>query len=283
VDANVSVRRRGSGGLATKTELKNMNSFRGLERALAFEAARQVAALESGGTVERQTMLWDADRGSARPLRGKEEVEDYRYFPEPDLPALELPEDLVERTVGDLPELPWARRQRLVDEHGIPEYDAEVLTSMRELADYYEAVAAAADPKVASNWVMGVVLSASNERGVGVGGLGVPASAMAELIGLVEGGTLSENLGKRVFERMLETGEPASRIVEAEGLRKISAAERIAAWVDEVVEENEDEVKRYRAGERKLLGYFIGQVMQKSDGRADPEAVRSALVGAIGD
>ncbi len=283
VDANVSVRPAGDREYARKTEVKNMNSFSQLEKALEFEAERHIAILESGGSVEHQTMLWDPARGEARPMRGKEEVHDYRYFSEPDLPPLTVSEEEVARIARELPELPWQKTQRFVSAYGLPEYDAELLSATRELADYYEAVVGGgADAKAASNWLMGEVLAACNERGVGIGGLGVEPAWLAELVALVGGGSLSLGVGKQVFRRMIETGKRAEEVVQEEGLRTVSDAGQLEAWVAETLAESPREVERYRAGEEKLLAHFIGQVMRKSGGRAEPGRLREILVRALG-
>ncbi len=278
VDANVSVRPAGVAELMTKTEVKNMNSFSQLERALDFEAARHMALLESGGSVEHQTMLWDAARGETRPMRGKEEIHDYRYFPEPDLPTLEVSEAVIARIANQLPELPWQKKRRFTEEYGLPDYDAEVLSATRALADLYESVArAAGDPKAASNWVMGEVLAASNDLGRPVEELGVDPGGLATVIGLVADGTLSQNLGKQVFRRMIETGKSGDQIMEEEGLQLVSGGDQLEAWVSAAIDENPTEVERYREGEHKLLAFFIGQVMRKSQGKADPAGTREAL------
>ncbi|HSG81199.1 MAG TPA: Asp-tRNA(Asn)/Glu-tRNA(Gln) amidotransferase subunit GatB [Gemmatimonadota bacterium] len=278
VDANVSVRRAGSEELATKTEVKNMNSFSQLEKALDFEASRHLAILEAGGAVEHQTMLWDAARGETRSMRGKEEVHDYRYFPEPDLPALQLADADIARVADGLPELPWQKVRRFMSEYGLPAYNAEVLCASIELADYFEAVAGfARDARSASNWVMGEMLALSNELGRGVTELGVDARELARLIGLVDDKTLSHGLGRQVLRRMVETGLPATQVIDREGLRLEADASRVDALVDEAIAENPDEVERYRGGEAKLLTFFIGQVMRKSQGKVDPDVVRERL------
>ncbi len=284
VDANVSVRPTGSEQLLTKTEVKNMNSFSQLEKALDYEAARHIAILGSGGAIEHQTMLWDPARGEARPMRGKEEVHDYRYFPEPDIPTLELDQATVARLADPLPELPQQKLQRLMDEYGLPSYDAEVLSANRDLADFYEKVAeAATDPKEASNWVMGEVLAASNDLGVPVAELGVEPVQLAELLELIAAGTLSHNLGRQVFRRMVETGKSAERIIEEEDLSKVSDSDQLKAWAAEAIAEKPGEAERYRDGEEKLLAFFIGQVMRKSQGRADPSRLREILRELLND
>ncbi len=279
VDANVSVRRTGSDELQTKTEVKNMNSFSQLEKALQYEADRHIAIVESGGIVEHETMLWDAARDEARPMRSKEEVHDYRYFPEPDLPSLEVSEATIAAIQSNLPERPWDKADRFMAEYGLPAYDAEVLTSNRSLADYFEAVVReAVEPKAAANWVMVEVLAVSNELGRPAAELGLEPSRLAGLIGHVQSGELSHGLGKQVLRRMVELGKSAGEIIDEEGLQKVSDSGLLAGWVAEAMESNPEEVKRYRAGEEKLLAFFIGQVMRKSKGKADPGQLRELLL-----
>jgi aspartyl-tRNA(Asn)/glutamyl-tRNA(Gln) amidotransferase subunit B len=283
VDANVSVRPAGSGEFMTKTEVKNMNSFSQLERALAHEAARHLTLVGSGGQVEHETMLWDPARGETRPMRGKEEVHDYRYFPEPDLPQLEIPEDTVQRIGRSLPEMPWQKEQRFVDDYGLPRYDAELLSSSRALADLFEAVAhSVPDPKQASNWVMVEVLAVANEWGRPVEQLDIDPEGLAEIVRLVADGRLSRSLGRQVFRRMVETGKSAARLMEEEGLR-LASGDELEVWVGEALAENPAEADRYRAGEEKLLAFFIGQVMRKSQGKADPARTRQALLERLAE
>jgi aspartyl-tRNA(Asn)/glutamyl-tRNA(Gln) amidotransferase subunit B len=278
VDANLSVRPTGSGEFMTKTEVKNLNSFSQLEKALTYEATRHLSLQRSGGRVEHETMLWDPMRGETRPMRGKEEVHDYRYFPEPDLPRLEVPEEAIQQIGRGLPEMPWQKEERFVEDYGLPRYDAELLSSTRALADLFEAVARSApDPKEAANWVMVEVLAAANELGLPVERLDVDPEGLAEVIALVGEGRLSHNLGRQVFRRMIETGKSAEQVMEEEDLRLAGAVE-LEAWVGEVIDENPAEVERYRRGEEKLLAFFIGQVMRRSQGKADPARARLALL-----
>jgi aspartyl-tRNA(Asn)/glutamyl-tRNA(Gln) amidotransferase subunit B len=284
VDANLSLRPAGHVGFGTKTEVKNLNSFSHVERALRFEADRQARLLERGEPVIQETRLWDEHAGEARPMRGKEESHDYRYFPEPDLPPLILDDDLIERIRAGLPELPEARMRRLQEERGIPEYDAGVLTASRPLADYYEAVAdLSGDAKLASNWVMTEVRAWLNEHRRPADAFPIPASALAELIGLVRAGTVSTTLARTVFARMLETGRSAAAIVDADGLAQVRDEDRLEAWVDEVMAEYPTEASRLGAGETRLMGFFMGQIMRRSGGKADPgrtmELLRSRLHG----
>ena len=281
VDANVSVRARGEERLGTKTEVKNMNSFSQLEKALSFEAARHVDLLERGEPIVHQTMTWDVGRGEARPMRQKEETHDYRYFPEPDLPELVLPRDMVKRIRKSLPELPAEKVERFVSQHGLPIYDAEVLCAVPAIADYFEAVADRVDAKTASNWVMGEVMAACNDLGVEIDELKVGPPELAELVELVDSGTLSNNLAKRVFRRMIETGESAAAIVEEENLRQVSDTDQLRGWVTEVLSENPEEVERFKSGEDKLFGFLMGEVMRKSRGVADPTRLRKVLRDAL--
>jgi aspartyl-tRNA(Asn)/glutamyl-tRNA(Gln) amidotransferase subunit B len=278
VDANVSVRPAGSTEFGVKTELKNMNSFANVERALAFEIERQTALVAAGGTVVSESLLWDPTRGEARPMRSKGESHDYRYFPEPDLPPLILEPGEIDAVRAALPELPDARFRRIQEEYGLPEYDAEVLTATREVADYFEETArVAGDPKAASNWIMTEVLAWLNQRQCQIADFPVTPEHLAQLIGLVADGTLSTTLGRQVFGRMTETGRPPARIVEEEGLSQVRDTGQLEAWVDEVIAAHPVEADRYRQGNEKLLGFFMGQIMRKSQGKADPKQVTEML------
>ncbi len=278
VDANVSARRRGETKLGTKTEVKNMNSFSGVERALESEFARQCALLERGEKVRQQTMLWDGAHGEVRPARSKEESHDYRYFPEPDLPPLVLDREWITRVAKELPELPQARQKRFADEYALPAGDIDVLTSTPALADYFEGVAReSGDPKAAANWVMGEVLATLKNSGGRLEEFRIRPADLAKLIRLVSGGTVSNTAAKRIFALMLESGDAPAAIAEREGLVQVRDAGELERWVDEVLAENPREAERFRAGEKKLLGVLVGQVMKKSKGRADPRAVNQLL------
>jgi aspartyl-tRNA(Asn)/glutamyl-tRNA(Gln) amidotransferase subunit B len=284
VDANVSVRPAGSELLGTKTEIKNVNSFSGVERAIEFEIARQVGIVRSGGRVEHLTLLWDEGRGEVRPMRSKEESHDYRYFPEPDLPPLVFSLAAIEEARAALPELPAARRLRFETEYALPAYDADVLTASRELADYYEGVVRAGqDPKQASNWVMGPLLAAVKDFGGGFDGLTLTPEHLAELIGLVSDGTISQNVGKEVLRKMLLGGERASDIVATEGLAQVRDAGELERWVREALAMHPDELARYRGGEKRLQGFFMGEIMKASRGRADPAEVGRLLTRALAE
>ena len=278
VDANVSVRRPGETRLGTKTELKNMNSFSNVERALEFEIARQTELVRTGGVVTHETLLWDAGRAEVRPMRSKEESHDYRYFPEPDLPPLVIDGAKIELLREGLPELPLARERRFREQFGLPSYDAGVLTASRAVGDYYERVAeTSGDAKTASNWVMTDVLGWLNERHLSIDAFPIRTAALAGLIRLVIDGTLSSTLARTVFARMIETGRDAADIVEAEGLAQIRDPDAIESWVDRVIAEFPDEVARLRNGESKILAFLMGQVMKLSAGKADPRTASERI------
>ncbi|MEB2284868.1 MAG: Asp-tRNA(Asn)/Glu-tRNA(Gln) amidotransferase subunit GatB [Myxococcales bacterium] len=281
-DANVSVRPRGATTLGTKVEIKNMNSFRAVERAIAYELERQVRVLEDGGTLIQETRLWDPDREETRSMRSKESAHDYRYFPDPDLPPLVLPDSFVDEVRRTLPELPDARRRRFVEDLGLPEYDAEVLTARRDVADYFEAVVAAhRNAKAASNWVMGDVLRLVREHKLDdalvIERWPVAAADLGALIALIDDGTISGKIAKTVFEEMLATGAAPATIVERRGLVQVSDEGAIAAAIDQVLGANAAKVAEYRGGKEKLFGFFVGQVMKATGGKANPALVNVLL------
>lgn len=278
VDANVSARRRGDQSLGTKTEVKNMNSFSGVERALEVEFVRQVGVLAAGGRIAQQTMLWDANAMEVRPSRAKEGSHDYRYFPEPDLPPLMLAATWIDGMRNALPELPAARRARFVAEYALSDYDVDVLASTSRLADYYESVARAhGDAKSSANWVMGEVLSHLKSSGGDVASFPVPGAALARLLDLVRDGVVSHTAGKQILQIMIASGDSPGEIAEREGLIKVDDDGQLAAWLDEVVTEMPSESERYRNGEKRLQGVLIGAVMKKSKGRADPRKLSQLL------
>jgi aspartyl-tRNA(Asn)/glutamyl-tRNA(Gln) amidotransferase subunit B len=278
VDANISVRPHGQTRLGTKTEVKNMNSFSGVERALDAEFERQCALLDSGGKVEQQTLLWDGAREEVRPSRTKEGSHDYRYFPEPDLRPLMLDDKWIGDARKHLPELPDARKKRLAQDFGIAPIEIEQLTATPALAEYFEAVArASGDGKAAYNWVMGEVLAVLKASGNDLAHFRVRPADLAQLLNLVRDGTVSHTAAKRVFALMVETGKPPAQVAADEGLSQVGDEDAIATWVDEVLVEHPEEAKRYLAGEKKLQGVLVGFVMKKSKGRADPKRVNQLL------
>ena len=281
-DANVSIRPKGETTLGTRTEIKNMNSFRFVERALEYEIRRQADAVDDGERIIQETRLWDAEREETRPMRSKEGAHDYRYFPDPDLPPLRVDRDWVETIRSALPELPEARRVRFRLEHGLSEYDAHVLTARRDLGDYFEEVVTlGANAKAASNWVMEAVWRHVRERqletALRISDWPVPARALAELIGRVEDGTINGKIAKAVFEEMVNSGIAADEIIETRGLRQISDAGAIVNVVDEVLAAHVDKVAEYRSGKDKLFGFFVGEVMKATRGQANPATVNEVL------
>jgi aspartyl-tRNA(Asn)/glutamyl-tRNA(Gln) amidotransferase subunit B len=278
VDANISIRERGASKLGTKTEVKNMNSFSGVERAVDAEFARQVAIVEAHGRVAQQTLLWDADRGTVRPARTKEGSHDYRYFPDPDLPPLRLTKEWIEAIRGRLPELPDARRQRFADEYKLGEYDVDVLTASPRVSDYFESVARGhGDAKAAANWVMGEVLAVLKNTGQTISQFAVRPADLAKLLDMVRDGAVSHTAAKRIFALMVQTGDRPEQIAEREGLAQVGDEGQLAAWVDDLIAAQGAEWQRYVGGEKKLLGVFVGAVMKKSGGRADPRKVNQLL------
>jgi len=275
VDANISIRRPGAARLGTKTEVKNMNSFANVERALEAERHRQAALLESGGRVEQVTLLFNAGTGQVKPTRSKEESHDYRYFPDPDLPPLVLSDAWMEEQGAALPELPEARRTRLETVLGLSAYDARVITGEASLADYFEAVVAAGvDPKTAANWVMGDVITSFNQ----VGGFPVSPARLASLVQLVRSGVVSHQAAKRVYTELTQSADGDPRAVaDRLGLLQVSDQDALGEWVDEVLAAHPTEVARFRGGEAKLMGFFVGQVMKRSKGKADPKGVQPVL------
>jgi len=278
VDANISVRPPGQTKLGTKTEVKNMNSFSAVERALEAEFERQCALLDSGGRVEQQTLLWDGARETVRPSRTKEGSHDYRYFPEPDLLPLKVDEKWIGDARSHLPELPDARKKRLVQEFGISLVEVEQLTATPALAEYFEAVArVSGDGKAAYNWVMGEVLAVLRASSGDITHFRVRPADLAQLLNLVRDGTISHTAAKRVFALMVETGKQPAQVAADEGLLQVGDEDAIATWVDEVLREHPEEAARYLAGEKKLQGVLVGFVMKKSKGRADPKRVNQLL------
>jgi aspartyl-tRNA(Asn)/glutamyl-tRNA(Gln) amidotransferase subunit B len=281
-DANVSVRPRGTAALGTRAEIKNLNSFRHVARAIEHEVARQVALLESGHAVEQETRLWNAERGETAPMRSKEEAHDYRYFPEPDLPPLVVGAEWVSEVRRSLPELPAERRLRFVTEYGLPDYDAGVLTQQRELADYFEAAAReSGSPKPVSNWIMTELLRELKDDARPLAQAPVGPEALAGLVRLVAAGSISGKTAKDVFERMWASGETAAAIVEREGLAQLDDEGALAAAVAELVAASPEQVASYRGGKAAALGWFVGQVMRRTGGRANPQRVNALLKKAL--
>ena len=284
VDANISTRRLGETSLGTKTEIKNLNSFSGVVRALESEYARQCALRDAQQDIEQQTMLWDANTGEVRPARSKEGSHDYRYFPDPDLPPLILPIERIDRLRRELPELPAARRARYANSFAdLTPYDIDVLTSQPALGDYFEQVARqSGDPKAAANWLLGEVLAALNSTRQSIAHFTVRPADLASLLRLIHDGVVSRTAAKQIFARMVVTGDPPAAIADREGLRQITDDDALATWVDEVLAEHPNEAARFLGGESRLIGVLVGQVMRKSKGSADPKRVNQMLAERAG-
>jgi aspartyl-tRNA(Asn)/glutamyl-tRNA(Gln) amidotransferase subunit B len=271
------VRPAGQQAFGTKAEVKNVNSFRYLEKAIDYEIARQIETIEGGGRVVQETRLWDSSSGRTHSMRSKEEAHDYRYFPEPDLLPLVVDEARVDAVRASMPELPDARRRRFVAAYGLPEYDAGVLTQSSALADYFEAVAAAGSPKTASNWVMGELLRTLNDRGSTIAETPLAPEALAGLVRLVDQGTISSSIAKDVFAKMYDSGRGAAEIVAAEGLAQNSDEDAVLPLVRAVMERHDDAVAQFRAGKSATFGFLVGQVMKQSAGKANPKLVNQLL------
>ena len=277
-DANVSVRLKGAEEYGTRTEVKNMNSFKSVEKAIEYEAQRHIDVLEGGGTIVQETRLWDADKLETRSMRGKEFAHDYRYFPDPDLVPVQVDDEMLEQLKLELPEFPEARSERFVQEFGIPEYDAGVLTAEREVADYFEeTVRYCGDAKSASNWVMGEVLRTLKEKNIPVASFSVSPERLGGLIGLIADGKISNTIAKQVFERMLETGDDPEVIVEKEGLAQVSDTAEIEKVAQEIIDANPGQVDQYRNGKTRIFGFFVGQCMKAMKGKANPVVVNEIL------
>jgi aspartyl-tRNA(Asn)/glutamyl-tRNA(Gln) amidotransferase subunit B len=286
-DANVSVRPKGQSAFGTKTEVKNMNSFRNVERALTFEIGRQIQLIEDGGRVVQETLLWDADKSFATPMRSKEEAHDYRYFPDPDLVPVLVDEAWIARSRASLPELPEPRRDRFMNALGLPRYDADILTTTKPVADYFESVlgelsqktgkSAPGDAKTVSNWVMTDVLRVVGEKKIAVSEFPVEPARLAALIAMIGAGTLSVTIARQVFELMLGSKDFPEQIVIREGMAQVSDTSTIERAVDDMLAANESQVVKYLAGNEKIFGFFVGETMKRLKGKGNPAMINSLL------
>jgi aspartyl-tRNA(Asn)/glutamyl-tRNA(Gln) amidotransferase subunit B len=278
-DANVSIRPKGHEKFGTRAEIKNLNSFRFVEKAINYEVERQIEILESGGQVIQETRLYDSVKDETRSMRSKEEANDYRYFPDPDLLPLEITPEFIETVRAGLPELPDAKRDRFKSEYGLNDYDAEVLTATRELATYFEAVvkAAGSDAKLCANWVMGDLAAALNKAGLEIEHSPVQPDRLAGLVQRIADDTISGKIAKQVFEALWESGDTADDIIERQGLKQITDTGAIEAIIDEIIAANPDQVAGYKAGKDKLFGFFVGQAMKATGGKANPAQLNDLL------
>jgi len=277
-DANVSVRPVGQKEFGTRAELKNINSFRFVKEAIDYEIERQIELIDDGGKVIQETRLFDAEKGTTRSMRGKEEAHDYRYFPDPDLLPLQVGSDWVETVRADLPELPEAKIARYISTFGLPAYDAEVLSAERPVADYFDACVVLHDnPKLCANWVMGEVQRGLNEHGLAIAACPVSPELLTGLLRRIDDGTISNKIAKQVFEAIWQSGKDADAIIEEQGLKQVSDTGAIEKIVDEVLTNCQAQVEQYKAGQEKVLGFIVGQVMKASKGKANPGMVNELL------
>ncbi len=282
-EPNISIKPKGQVEFGTKTEIKNLNSFRAVYMGVDYELKRQEKVLREGGRVVQETRRWDDSRGVTATMRSKEKEQEYRYFPEPDLVPMKFTDDWTGRLRAELPELPMVKLERFVRDYDISEADAEVLTDSIELADFYDACAKAAkDPKSVANWLTGEFLRLLNATGTSIADAKVTAAGLAELLDLVDKGTINRNTAKSVFEEMFNTGKSAGEIVKAKGLEQVSDTGAIEAAVDKVIADHPKEVERFKGGEEKLIGFFVGQVMREMKGKGNPGTINQLLKGKLG-
>ena len=282
-DANVSIRPMGQAELGERTEIKNVNSFRFLEMAINYEIERQIGILESGGTIQRDTRLYDSDKNETRPMRSKELSNDYRYFPDPDLLPVHLDAAFIESVRAELPELPASRQARFETDFALSDYDAGLLIQDPDLADYFEAVVAVSnDAKLSANWVMGELSAALNRQDISVTASPMTAATLGRLIERIKDGTISGKIAKTLFEKLWTEGGEVDPMIEAEGLTQVSNTDEIAAIIDGIIVENPGQVEQFKAGKEKVLGFFVGQVMKATQGKANPQVVNQLLREALG-
>jgi aspartyl-tRNA(Asn)/glutamyl-tRNA(Gln) amidotransferase subunit B len=276
-DVNLSMRPKGVTELGTRCEIKNVNSIRFVQQAIEYEAQRQVEVLESGGKIVQETRLWDTGKGVTRSMRSKEDAHDYRYFPDPDLLPLVLDPKMIERVKGTLPELPDEKKARFIGDYGLKPYDASVLVAEKASADFFEKVAKGRDGKLAANWVTGELFGALNKLGKGIEDSPISSEALGGLVGLISDQTISGRIAKDVFEEMLKSGKSAESIVEEKGLKQVTDTGAIEKAIDGILAANADKVAEYKSGKDKLFGFFVGQVMKATGGKANPAMLNELL------
>ena len=277
-DANVSLRPIGQEKFGTRTETKNLNSFRFVQQAITYEIARQTEDLLDGKRIVQETRLWDSIKKNTYSMRSKEEAHDYRYFPDPDLPVVRISADFVEQIRSQLPELPDAKKQRFMESFGLSTYDAEVLVADKEVAEYFEEVVAAkADPKLVCNWISGELMRIMNENKVDIRNVGIPAESLARLIQFLQEGSISGKIAKTVFEEMVQSGKDPATIIEVRGLKQVSDEGALRGLLETLLNNNPKQVEQYRAGKTQIKGFFVGQVMKETKGQANPKIVNQLL------
>jgi len=282
-DVNISIRERGSEKFGTKVELKNLNSFRAVHRAIAYEMKRQILILNEGGTIEQETRGWNDDVGDSYSMRGKENAHDYRYFPEPDLLPVEFTDADIEEFKRNLPELPSDRRKRFIDQYQVTEYDAQVLTQEKPCADYFEAAASKSQaPKLVANWIVGDLMRELSESGHTFADCPLPPENLAEMVDLIHKGTINGKIGKTVFPEMFATGKKAADIIKEKGLVQVSDEGAILKFIEDAIAANPAQVQQYREGRKNVLQFFVGQVMKASRGKANPQTVQKLLAEKLG-
>ena len=276
-DVNVSVRQEGDTKLGTRCEIKNVNSIKFMQAAISYEARRQVEVLESGKKIDQETRLFDTKKNETRSMRSKEDAHDYRYFPDPDLLPLHLDKNLIEKIKKDLPELPDQKKERFIKQYSLTSYEANILVSEKEISNYFEEVVKNSDKKLAKNWIMGDLFASLNEKNISISESLVTSNKMAQLIDSISSGLISGRTAKEVFEIMKETGNEPKKIIESKALQQKSDPKELERIINKVVDENKDKVVQYKSGKDKLFGFFVGQVMKASDGKANPQLVNEIL------
>ena len=276
-DVNVSVRKEGDKELGTRCEIKNVNSIKFMQMAIAYEAQRQVELLESGKSIDQETRLFDTKKNETRSMRSKEDAHDYRYFPDPDLLPLNLDKELIENIKKNLPELPDQKKERFIKDYSLNAYEANVLVSEKEISDYFEEVIKNSDIKLAKNWIMGDLFASLNDKNISISESPVTAKKMSQLIDSISSGIISGRTAKEVFEVMKETGEEPNKIIESKGLQQKSDPKELEAIIEKILTENKDKVDQYKSGKDKFFGFFVGQVMKVSGGKANPQLVNEIL------
>ena len=277
-DANVSVRKKGDLELGTRTETKNVNSFRFVEKAIQYEIERQVHEIESGNTITQETRLYDSQNNTTRPMRSKEYANDYRYFPEPDLLPITLEKDFIESVINGMPEMPNEKKERFVSKFSLSNYDADLLAADKDIANYFEEVVKISDsPKLSTNWIMGELSALLNNENLNIRDSKVSSDKLGQLVLRIEDGTISGKIAKDIFEKMWISGKKVDEIIKDEGLEQVTDDKQIEAMIDEVIKSNPEQLEQYRSGKDRLFGFFVGQVMQASQGKANPKQVNDIL------